>query len=117
MKKDLIRIFLKTVAWIAPINAFIAVSALYTHSGWLNEILDWVAGILNFPTIWFISNYATAFLKSPNVNWYVATPILSFFCSFLWALVIAFIKVTVEKKRSTEHRPSADPRASRPSVS
>ena len=102
MVKDYYRIFIKCFFWIAPINAILSVVELYMQSGWLNEVLEWVVGILNFPTIWFIVNYATSYLKSPNVTWYIATVFLSLLGSLLWALLIALVKEAAAKKQVTE---------------
>jgi hypothetical protein len=55
-------------------------------------------------------NHATAFLKSPNINWYIATVLLSLFGSFLWALAITLVKIALVKMQSTEPVNSADPK-------
>jgi hypothetical protein len=102
MKRDFIRIFLKNLVWIALFNASISVSALFLQSGSIKKIFQWVVGILNFPTIWFIVKYATAFLKNPNVNWYIATALLSFIGSILWAFAITLAKMGFIKLQSTE---------------
>ena len=102
MQKDFYSTFLKSVILIAPINAAISVSSLYLQSGWVNEVFEWVVGILNFPTIWFVANCATSFLKSPDVNWYVTTIPLSLFGSLFWGLIIAIVKIAATKNQGTE---------------
>lgn len=102
MGKHFYRVFIRNLIWIVPINGFISVISIYMHPGRFKETVELFVGILNFPTIWFVVNYATAFLKSPNVNWAIASALLSLLGSLFWALVIALLKVAIAKKQSTE---------------
>jgi hypothetical protein len=89
MRRKFKKIFIKTFLILAPLNALLGISPLILQEGTLKETLQSIFLHINSPTALYIINFATGFLKSPKVDWYIAAPLLSLICSFLWAFIIS----------------------------